>query len=420
MAVYARSAASSVMPLTRRQVPAIVGPEGGRILSRETRGHRLHDCDHPQAGEPALEVGWADGAVLHTVPQRGRTGRLDRITHGRDRAVADGVGGDLKPGSRSGRHQLAQLGRCGSPHALARTHGHAFRPSVDEDLDRSRPHHASTEPGPQTDCARGFEQLPGQELVDANPQPPSLGKQLICAEVGGESAIDRGADRGDASRKEKALGFEDSLHTPCRRRRRLRIRNQPHRRLQQETVGSAVAVATQAAAGRVFRGVGDARGRQCGGVGDPRVPAAFVDECGPPSGGPIQLEPMGRPLLGQLVDAVAHALLPLARLERAAMSSKAVDDLGDAAGSAEVRAETRQTVIDDVRVRVVEAGKHGGAPEVDHPGPRPAQTHDLGSAGRHHPAGGDREVAVRGEAVAPQRANATTRQDQSRSHWTLK
>ncbi len=129
---------------------------------------------------------------------------------------------------------------------------------------------------------------------------------------------------------------------------------------------------------------------------------------------------MGRALLGQLVYAVAHALLPLARLEGAAVSTQTTDDLGHAAGAAEVRPETRQSVIDDVRVRVIEPRQHGGAPEVDHPGARPAPTHDLGTAGCHHLAGGDREVAVRREAIAPQRANATTSQDQSSFHATLK
>ncbi len=247
-----------------------------------------------------------------------------------------------------------------------------------------------------------------------------LGEQLICAEVVGESAVDRGADGGDASRKEKALSFQDPRHATCERRPRLRISDQPHRRLEEETVGGAVAVATQASSGRVFGGLADPCGCERGGVGDPGVPAALVDECGPPSRRAVQLPPMGRALLGQLVHAVAHALLPLARFEPAAVSTQTTDDLGHAARAAEVRPETRQTVIDDVRVRVVETRQHGGAPEVDHTSARPAQRHDLGSADCSDSTGGDRKVALHDEAGAPQRANAATSQDQSSFHATLK
>jgi hypothetical protein len=92
--------------------------EGTRSVSAPYAGEeRLHDRDHAQSGEPALEIGRAGGAVLDPVPEpeRRRAGRLDRVTHRFDRRVADRVSGHLEPGPGGPVDQVAQLFGRGAP-----------------------------------------------------------------------------------------------------------------------------------------------------------------------------------------------------------------------------------------------------------------------------------------------------------------
>src|SRR5258708_14514709 len=132
------------------------------------------------------------------------------------------------------------------------------------------------------------------------------------------------------------------------------------------------------------------------------MPTALVDEGRPPAGPPVQPAPMRLSAFDQLVGAVTHALLPRPRLERSSVRLQAFCDLAHAANTSEVRAEPGQPVVDDVRVGVVEAGQDAGARQVDHTRARPAQAQQLRTTDRKHAAGGDREVAVRFEARAPE------------------
>src|ERR1700694_187089 len=93
--------------------------------------------------------------------------------------------------------------------------------------------------------------------------------------------------------------------------------------------------------------------------------APFVDERGPPAGCAIQLEAMRLAALDELVCAIARALLPLAPSECLSVRPQAIGDLGHAPRAAEVGAESREAVVHNARVRVVESGQHGGAGEVD-------------------------------------------------------
>ena len=124
--------------------------------------------------------------------------------------------------------------------------------------------------------------------------------------------------------------------------------------------------------------------------------AAFVDEGGPPAGGLVQLQPVRRPVLGELLRPEAHPLLPLARRERFRMGAHALDDLRDAARAAEVGAETGEAVVDDMRVRIVEPGQDCAGPKLDHWRERSTQPHDLGPAHGDHQAARNREVGVHG------------------------
>ena len=144
--------------------------------------------------------------------------------------------------------------------------------------------------------------------------------------------------------------------------------------------------------------------------------SALIDEGGPVPCNAVQLAAVGLPALGQLVGAVAHALLPLAGLEAPPMILQSVEDIVDPTSATEVRGEPRQPVIDHVCVRVVEAGEDGGAFELDDASRRPAQLHDLTSAATEDLAAGDREVAVRIQPGPSERADSPARQDHFRFH----
>ena len=124
--------------------------------------------------------------------------------------------------------------------------------------------------------------------------------------------------------------------------------------------------------------------------------------------------------LGQLVGPVAHALLPLTRLQAFGMLLQALEDFVDAAHAAQVGGEARQPVVDDVRMRVVEARQDGRAAQVDHAGAWTSEAHDLAAAGGEDLAAGDRQVALGVETSASQRADAPARQDQFRSHSVVR
>ncbi len=144
--------------------------------------------------------------------------------------------------------------------------------------------------------------------------------------------------------------------------------------------------------------------------------AAFIDECGPVPGRPVQLQPMRRSLLDQLCRSIAHPLLPFAVLQAAPVIAQARDDLGHAARAAQVGAEPRQAVIDDVRMRVIESRQHRSPFELDDPRTRAAQTHHFVTAGCDHDPAGDGKVAVSGKTGAPQRPHNATGKDQISVH----
>src|SRR5207244_13309517 len=147
-----------------------------------------------------------------------------------------------------------------------------------------------------------------------------------------------------------------------------------------------------------------------------RVAAAFDDEGGPVPGDAVELGAVRLPPLSQLFGAVAHALLPLARLQAPAMITEAVENVIDPPGAAEVGGKPRQPVVDDVSVRVIEPGQHGGSFELDDLRSRPAQLHHLGPAAREDLAASDREMAVGVQTGPAPRPPPPTRQDQYREH----
>ena len=121
--------------------------------------------------------------------------------------------------------------------------------------------------------------------------------------------------------------------------------------------------------------------------------------------------------LSQLVGPVAHALLPVPRLQLGAVRLQPVEDVVDAASAGQVGRETGQAVVDNVGMRVIESGKHGGSPEVYDPGLRAAQAHDLAPpAGEDDPAR-DREVGMGLEARPAERADPALGQDQVGLHF---
>src|SRR5437016_9669794 len=154
----------------------------------------------------------------------------------------------------------------------------------------------------------------------------------------------------------------------------LHIRDQPHRGLEEQAVGRAVGIAANASARRVFGRVGHACGGQRAGVRDAGVAASLIDVRWPRSGRLVELQTVRRSLLGQLGRAIAHTLLPLAGGEALAVDAETLLDVRNADRAAEVRPESRQAVVDDVSVSVIESRQHGRSVEVDHGSAWPAQT----------------------------------------------
>jgi len=121
----------------------------------------------------------------------------------------------------------------------------------------------------------------------------------------------------------------------------------------------------------------DSRRREGRRVCNACVASALVDEGRPAARTTIQLEAVWVPAFGQLIRAITHALQPLTGLERSRARLQPFGDLADAPRASQVGAEPGQPVIDDMRVRIVEAGQHARTPKVDHSRSWPAQAHDL-------------------------------------------
>ena len=133
------------------------------------------------------------------------SGSLDRVAHRLDRGVPNGVGGDLQPGRRCPGHQIAELLSRRAPHAAAPTHRHALRAAVDKDLDRAGAHHRTSKTGSNAEVRGRFEQLPREELVDADAEPAVTRQAFVSTKVVGESAVDRRTHRRDPARDEQLL-----------------------------------------------------------------------------------------------------------------------------------------------------------------------------------------------------------------------
>ncbi len=141
----------------------------------------------------------------------------------------------------------------------------------------------------------------------------------------------------------------------------LHIGDEPHRGLEEESVRQPVPVAADATTGRIMARPHEFGRFQSRGVSNTRMAAALVYVAGTITRGLIQLGSVWRPELRQLIDAVAHSLLPLAFLQPTPVVSKALHYVVNAARAAQVRTETRETVIDDVCMRVVEARQNGAS-----------------------------------------------------------
>ncbi len=353
--------------------------------------------------------------MLDAVAQVLAVRRLDRVTHGLDRRVADRVGGDLEARRGRAADELAQLVGCRAPDAAPAARRHALRASVDENLDRARANHAAAEAGPHAEIRRGLQKLPGQELVDAHAQPAVAGERLVGAQVVREATVDGGAHRRDAARHQQVLRLEDAFDPALQGGWRLHVGDQAHRRLEQQAVGRAVEVAADAAPVWVGSVGDDARGVQGGAVRNPRVAAALVDERRPVAGRPVELGPVRLATLGQLVGPVAHPLQPVAWFEPGGMVPQALDDVVDPARPRQVGGETGEAVVDDVRVGVVEPGEDGAAAQVDDSCPGTAEAHHLPAPACEDPSTRDRQVAPGGQTLSSQRADTPARQDQIRS-----
>src|ERR1700682_1042466 len=140
--------------------------------------------------------------------------------------------------------------------------------------------------------------------------------------------------------------------------------------------------------------------------------ATLVDEGRAPACRTVELATMRRAALGELVGAIAHAMLPLSSAELLSLCRQALGDVRHAARAAEVDAESSEAEVNDVSVRVVEPRQHRRAGKVDHSRLRAAQCHELGPAGGHNTPAGDRQVSLWLEAGAPKGANPAAREDQ--------
>jgi hypothetical protein len=163
---------------------------------------------------------------------------------------------------------------------------------------------------------------------------------------------------------------------------------------------------------------GDARRGQGRGVRDTRMAAPLVNECRPSARHAVELRAVGLTALGQLVGPVAHALLPVARLQLAAVRLQPLEDVVNAVGACQIRCETGEPVVDDVRVRVVEPRERGRSLEVDDSGSGAAQVHDFATAAGDDDPAGDRQVAVGLEARPAEGADPAAGQDQIRLHFS--
>ena len=98
------------------------------------------------------------------------------------------------------------------------------------------------------------------------------------------------------------------------------------------------------------------------------------------------------------------------------MCAQPLDDASHVPGRSQVRAEPREPVVDDVRVRVIECGQDGRAAQRHDPRARAAELHHVRTACRLHAASRDCKVRERFQAAAAQGAHDAAREDQIRFH----
>src|SRR5207302_4572280 len=79
----------------------------------------------------------------------------------------------------------------------------ARRTAVDEDLHRSESNQPPGAPAGEAQAPQLRQQLPGEELVDTDPQPASFLQLGIHPVVVGKTTVDGRADAGDAARGEQ-------------------------------------------------------------------------------------------------------------------------------------------------------------------------------------------------------------------------
>src|SRR5207237_10659382 len=108
--------------------------------------------------------------------------------------------------------------------------------SVDEDLDRPDPQALAAKTARKPQGRRSVQELPGEEGVHAHPQAAGLAQPLVGDQVVREAPIDRRTHAGDASGQEETLRATDPLLATLQRWRRLRVRDEAHRHLEEPAV----------------------------------------------------------------------------------------------------------------------------------------------------------------------------------------
>ena len=115
------------VPLVRRSLDRFAERLGLDLDSRfslltATGEAMANAVEHAYGVAPGLvrvQASLTDDQLLPGFLERDRARRLNRVTHGSDRTVANGVSRHLQSGARRGRDEVPQLGRGGSPHRPA-------------------------------------------------------------------------------------------------------------------------------------------------------------------------------------------------------------------------------------------------------------------------------------------------------------
>src|SRR5207302_1595920 len=74
-----------------------------------------------------------------------------------------------------------------------------------EPAGRAGAHHRTAKTGSNTELRGRFEQLPREELIDADAKPAVTRQAFVSTKVVGESAVDRRTHRRDPARDEQLL-----------------------------------------------------------------------------------------------------------------------------------------------------------------------------------------------------------------------